>query len=314
MVSDTALFPVAPISFRESPGCSFQQTLNQLDSALTPTDPLYLVLRGDDSLLTAITYVPYRADARLKALLLDGRVTLIKSLGESYFHSSIICKEIGEITDIRSWDERRTKHMHKDHGEGIQVHGHEKNKCRLCDRRMKNRIEDDALAALRDLSENGSCAQIVCNRSLLGLLLKHDQFVNTHTESLQLNFTSKALPASTVPSRLPTSTPSFTFYRHDTNNRLYFIYCSPDSATVQERMKHTLAIPGLINIIARDNGIDVDQKIEIHEPEDLDFTMEDKRVGKFRSMYLRNDFVGTESQWEGMEDSQRLLDTVSQTH
>jgi twinfilin-like protein len=75
-------------------------------------------------------------------------------------------------------------------------------------------------------------------------------------------------------------------------------------------MKHTMAIPGLINIIAKDNGVDVDQKVEIHDPEDLEFEEKDKRIGQFRSMYLRNGVKGTESTWEGMEEYQKTLDAV----
>ena len=71
-----------------------------------------------------------------------------------------------------------------------------------------------------------------------------------------------------------------------------------------------MAIPGLVNVIAQDNGVHVDQKIEIHDAEDLQFEKEDGRVGKFRSMYLRGEIVGTESRWEGMEDYQRRLDAV----
>ena len=128
---------------------------------------------------------------------------------------------------------------------------------------------------------------------------------------LQLNFRYESLTPTEVASHLPSDKPSFTFYRHITDNRLYFIFCSPDSANVKERMKHTMAIPGLVNIIAKDNGVNVDQKLEIHDADELDFGKKDERIGKFRSMYLRNEFTGTESQWEGMGEQQKILDTVN---
>jgi twinfilin-like protein len=136
------------------------------------------------------------------------------------------------------------------------------------------------------------------------------QSVNLSTEALQLNFDAKDLAPVDVAALLPTDKPSFTFYRHGSNGRLYFIFCSPDSANIKERMKHTMAIPGLVNIIAKDNGVHVDQKLEIHDPEELDFEQKDERIGKFRSMYLRNEFTGTESRWEGMEEQQKVLDAV----
>ncbi|KAJ4294177.1 Twinfilin-1 [Kalmusia sp. IMI 367209] len=309
VLSNTTLQALPPISSPEGEHHTFQQALNQLDPILNTKIPLYLVLHREEG-FDAITYVPYLGDAKTKSLLLDSRGSLLKTLGEEHFSSSIICKEIGEIIDARSWDERsgkgeswgveRDEHadtcMKDGTGEGgIQDLGHKRNKCRLCDRRMKNKIEDNALDALKDLADVGNCVQLS---------------VDVSTEVLQLNFRSKDLTPIDVASHLPTDKPSFTFYRHVTDNRLYFIFCSPDSANVKERMKHTMAIPGLINITTKDNGVNVDQKLEIHDADELDFEKKDTRIGKFRSMYLRNEFAGTESQWEGMGEQQKILDEV----
>ncbi len=65
-------------------------------------------------------------------------------------------------------------------------------------------------------------------------------------------------------------------------------------------MLHTMAIPGLINVHAEDAGIHVDQKIEIHDPAELAFEEGDERVGRFRSVYLRNRWEGTESLYTGV--------------
>lgn len=75
-------------------------------------------------------------------------------------------------------------------------------------------------------------------------------------------------------------------------------------------MTHTMAIAGLVNVIAKDNGVVIDQKVEIHEPEDLSFGMEEKPAGKFRSMYLRDNIQGTESTWGNMEQDQKVLDSI----
>lgn len=75
-------------------------------------------------------------------------------------------------------------------------------------------------------------------------------------------------------------------------------------------MKHTVAIPGLINVHAEDCGVHVDRKIEIHEPEDLDFEKDDAKVGKFRSLYLRGGWHGTESQYEGLERDHDFYNAV----
>jgi twinfilin-like protein len=127
---------------------------------------------------------------------------------------------------------------------------------------------------------------------------------------LKLNFYEENLSPSGIAAKLPTDHPSFTFYRHLESGLTYFIFCSPDSVPVKERMSHTLAIPGLVNIIANENGVVVDQKIEIHDPDELEFGEKDKRIGKFRSLYLRNEFVGTESTWEKMDEAQNTLDSI----
>lgn len=75
-------------------------------------------------------------------------------------------------------------------------------------------------------------------------------------------------------------------------------------------MKHTMAIPGLVNVHAEDNGVHVDQKIEIHDPVELMFETRDNRIGKFRSLYLRNASEGTESTYSAMEVDRRFLDAV----
>lgn len=88
---------------------------------------------------------------------------------------SLICKEIGEVTDVRSWIERDAHQQenpieeHVGVCEAAQEHnkvakdlGYKKNKCRLCDRRMKNKITDGAFEALSGLDKAGDCVQIVC--------------------------------------------------------------------------------------------------------------------------------------------------------
>lgn len=75
-------------------------------------------------------------------------------------------------------------------------------------------------------------------------------------------------------------------------------------------MKHTMAIPGLL-VHAEDVGIQIDQKIEIHDPEDLVFEEKDERVGRFRSMYARKGvYNGTEMQYEGLERDKQFADNV----
>lgn len=170
-VTDRTLQTLSPVPCPKRSQHTFQQALNQLESVINPGTALYLVLRHERSLV-AITYIPYAANIDLKASLLDNRDALVKALGQEHFSSSIICKEIGEITDARSWDERSGKGQSWVDGDieyidkcettedGVLDLGHKKNKCRLCDRRMKNKIDDDALDALQNLTAGGDCIQL----------------------------------------------------------------------------------------------------------------------------------------------------------
>ncbi|KAF2875142.1 hypothetical protein BDV95DRAFT_603909 [Massariosphaeria phaeospora] len=311
LLSEGEVQALPAISYPNDPSATFQDALTRLEDVVKPRTPAYILLRRDD-LLSAITYVPYLAKAESRQLYLDNRHKLVHSLGEEHFAASFISKEVAEITDARSWDERdghgeswnaaseKTEECEAcDTGEAhthlVKDAGYKQNKCRLCDRRMKNKIEQSALDALRNMHDAGDCVQIS---------------VNIPTETLQLNFSEKGVSPAGVATKLPAEHPSFTFYRNPDTQLLYFIFCSPDCAPVRERMGHTLAIPPLINIIAKDNGVNVDQKIEIHDGDNLDFARKDERIGKYRSLYMRNEFVGTESTWEKMDEYQKVLDSV----
>lgn len=117
---------------------------------------------------------------------------------------------------------------------------------------------------------------------------------------LALDLVATSVQPEVVSSHIPVAHPTFTLYHHP-NKCKYFIFHSPDSANIQQRMKHTMAIPGLVNVHAEDCGVHIDQKIEIHEPEELIFQESDGNVGRFRSMYLRGGWQGTESQYDGLE-------------
>lgn len=161
----------------DNPSCSFQSALKELDAVLDSHTPLYVILRREQSLF-AITYVPYLAKETQREFFLEYRSELVRQLGEEQFSFSLICKEVGEITDARSWEERGD-HMRSatsraecsnDCGAcevashdstGVKDLGYKKNKCRLCDRRMKNKISPEALDALKKLDSPGAAIQIV---------------------------------------------------------------------------------------------------------------------------------------------------------
>jgi len=165
--SDGNLETAPAIPYPKDPNAAYQVALTQLEAIVDTKTPLYLILRRDHSLI-AITYVPHLTSDELKNIYLDNRHELVQSLGVHHFTFSMICKEAAEITDIRSWEERdmHVSECERDLQEGMKEQkiedlGHRKNKCRLCDRRMKNKIKESASEALKMFDKGGDCVQLV---------------------------------------------------------------------------------------------------------------------------------------------------------
>ncbi|KAH7408608.1 hypothetical protein DE146DRAFT_675627 [Phaeosphaeria sp. MPI-PUGE-AT-0046c] len=278
---------------------------------------MYLLLRRNN-VLVAITFAPYLADATQRQFLLENRHDLVQRLGAEHFSQSLICKEIGEITDVRSWNERDALNSSKNEQSSVHLEdghickedsctsctvkdaGYRRTKCRLCDRRMQNPIASDALEALRSLTSRGALVQITVSPT-------------SNSQTLTLLFSSQDVPADQVSSHLPTTIPTFTFYIHPTTSLVYFISHCPDSAAVKARMTHTMAIPGLL-VHAEDAGVKADRTMEIHELGEAVFEDNDVEGGegkeRFRSMYRREGFVGTELGYEGLERDREFADGV----
>jgi twinfilin-like protein len=309
---------------------SFQSALNELNAVLNIRTPLYILLRREDT-LTAITFIPYLAKDSQRTFFLDHRHELVQKLGEEHFSQSLICKDIGEVTDARSWTERDDNSSsygstsnHPKETEAcndeecstctVQDLGYKRNKCRLCDRRMKNNITPQAFEALKTLANPNTMVQLVrfvpLNNRISLFTANYSKSVNTTNETLDLVVSSASIQPNDLSSLLPSTFPTFTFYHHPTNSMVYFIFFSPDSASVQQRMTHTLAIPGLL-VHAEDVGVHVDRKLEIHDPDDVVFEAgRDERVGRFRSMYNREGFRGTELVYEGMGRDREFVDRL----
>ncbi|OAL48453.1 hypothetical protein IQ07DRAFT_645917 [Pyrenochaeta sp. DS3sAY3a] len=305
-LTDTTLTLTPLHSFISPPTAPFQASLNTLEDVISPRIPLFIILRRGE-ILYAITYIPYLAKEDERKALLECRREVVKVLGREKFDAELICKEVGEVCDERSWIERdrsigfgnEGREAHEcDGGDGCEGLegvgrkqesrdlGYKANKCRLCDRRMKNKIEPEALEALGKLDEVGMMVQIT---------------LHLPTSTLTHHLTTPSVPPTTVPSLLPPLIPTYTFYQHP-SGLLYFIAHCPDSCSVQARMQHTMGIPALISLHAPGVGARVDEKIEIQDAADLVFEGKDKRVGRYRSVYARGGWVGTELQYQGMEE------------
>lgn len=158
---------------------SIQSALNLLRPILDTRSAAYLILRLPQyKRLIAATFVPYLAPKDDRDYFLAHRYDLVRELGAQHFEVELVCKEVGEILDARSWEERDETRMSGDEigkeqaeeseakePEGVVDLGYVKTKCRLCDRRMQNGIEDTALSALRELKNQPGNAVILVRPS-----------------------------------------------------------------------------------------------------------------------------------------------------
>lgn len=106
--------------------------------------------------------------------------------GKHVFGAEIVCKEVAEVTDRRAWDEREKIALEEGSNDGVDgegvgggAKGYKKMKCRLCDRRMKNPIEKDALEALATLGEEGRVVQMVRSPLFSSTLSTPKAFTNS---------------------------------------------------------------------------------------------------------------------------------------
>ncbi|KAF2497324.1 hypothetical protein BU16DRAFT_525019 [Lophium mytilinum] len=268
--SSDGLTPLPAITIEKHSESDLISALPLLTSYITPKRPLYVIVRERDRLMF-ITYVPFLAPQDQQKLIMDKRSAVAADLGADNLFYACICKESADILDWRAWESREAsltkfgspEHM-DEHGNRVVVEttpglprfvdlGYTKHQCRLCDRRMKMPITDEAKAALTTLTSRGSIVQL---------------FVDVPTETITLGLSETRVSPSELPSRISPQ-PSFTFYHHSDSGSLLFIYCCPPDATVKARMTHTMAVPGLVNVIAREAGVEVTRKIEIDGPEDL---------------------------------------------
>jgi twinfilin-like protein len=174
-IQSDRLVAFTAVQFPGGDPSDFRKALSKLGSDIDNKIPTYLILRWRGS-LAAITYVPYLADAALQDAYLQHRHELVTNLGAANFSLAIICKEPGEVIDARAWEERdgeasslnedaknscETCSKTEESSSTMKDLGFKKNKCRLCDQRMKNDINADAEGALSTLSDGGACVQLV---------------------------------------------------------------------------------------------------------------------------------------------------------
>ncbi|KAL8936106.1 MAG: hypothetical protein Q9216_005098, partial [Gyalolechia sp. 2 TL-2023] len=109
------LEPLLTISFPTSTS-TFLSSLSALTPHLTPTQPLYIILRHprdnvhqqqQEPPFTAITYIPDHAPVRAKTLFASTRLTLVRELGAEKFSDQVFATEAADLSrdGWEKWEE-----------------------------------------------------------------------------------------------------------------------------------------------------------------------------------------------------------------
>jgi twinfilin len=89
------------------------------------------------------------------------------------------------------------------------------------------------------------------------------------TETLVFSSSSSDVSPAELSSKIPTDTPSYTFYHYPSSTSIIFIYCSSASSKIRERMLYASSRANVV-VVARDEGVDVAKRIEIGAPDEID--------------------------------------------
>lgn len=105
-IKNESLVPVSTLALSSD----FKSDLNSLQSHLTPTAALYILLKLDDAAsdgYVAVTYVPDAAPVRQKMLFASTRLTLVRELGVERFRETIFVTTAKELTP-EGWEKHES--------------------------------------------------------------------------------------------------------------------------------------------------------------------------------------------------------------
>lgn len=154
--------PSSPASFADN-------ITNLLLPSITDTDPLYILLKRHDTVpkLVAVSYVPDTAKVRQKMLFASTRLTLVRELGREHFRETIFTTTKDELTpdgflkhdkheqlEAPLTEEERSLQGVKNAEAEEGSRGTGTREIHLS-QTMNMPVQEDALAALKDLSTEG---------------------------------------------------------------------------------------------------------------------------------------------------------------
>ncbi|EXJ61420.1 uncharacterized protein A1O5_11735 [Cladophialophora psammophila CBS 110553] len=293
-ITSESLTPLPVIRFPSSHSGLFN-SIHTLSDLLTPTDPLYLLLRRapNSNELIAITYIPSRAPVRQKTLFASTRTTLMRELGSEKFSETVFLTEREEILDPAQWDERskgsaaasggvptsnarggvdagllsveerelqavkRAEEEERHGTRGRDLMGEGGSGAGQGKGGVMMKIADEAKSALTGFKSTDSSEG---NMAVFG--------IDIATEEIQLLSTNSGVLPGAVAGKIPGDRPSYTFYNAQGVPGSIFIYVCPGTSKIKERMIHASSRLGMTKLAGWE-GVEIVKRLEAGDPDEL---------------------------------------------
>ncbi|KAK5558595.1 Twinfilin-1 [Exophiala xenobiotica] len=306
-ITSESLTPLSSIPF-PSGSSRLSSSVSSLDSLLTPTTPLYLLLRRGptgsqaQSDLVAVTYIPSRAPVRQKTLFASTRATLIRELGSEKFGETVFLTEREEVLDPAQWDEGAGGGgASAGAGQGQQDPGLLSTEERELQAVKRAEEEERHGTRGRDLMGEAGSGGVIGARTgtgggRSGIVMKIDDDaraalgdvaaaaggasglvvqmgIEVSSETLTLLGRREGVSVGDVAGMIPGDRPSYTFY--SVGSGVVFLYVCPLSSKVKERMVYAGSRRGLLHI-AEGEGVKVLKRLEAGDPDEGSARLEEE--------------------------------------
>jgi twinfilin-like protein len=264
-VENEALTPLQTISSTSS---SFSSDLSNLASHLTPTQPLYILLRQDapnNNTFVAITYVPNTAPVRQKMLFASTRLTLIRELGLESFSEQIFVENAEELS-AEGW-KKHEKHVAQENplteeernlvdiknAEATEVGGTSRRGGGYGSGGLKMQAGEGVAEALSSLQEGGLVMLKIDSSEIIVLAEAPVSSVST----------------SDLATHISSSEPRYSVYKHSysggsgAETAAIFIYTCPTAAKVKDRMVYASSRRSAEALAEQEAGLKLAKKVII---------------------------------------------------
>jgi twinfilin-like protein len=248
-----------------STSSSFSADLSNLTPHLTPTQPLYILLRQDGaSTFVAITYVPNTAPVRQKMLFASTRLTLVRELGIESFGEQIFVENADELS-VEGW-KKHESHVAMDNplteeernlvdiknAEATEVGGTSRRGAGYGSGGLKMQAGEGVVEALGSLQDGGL------------VMLKIDT-----SESIVLAEApvSSGVSAADLAQRISNTEPRYSIYKYSytaasgPETASIFIYTCPTAAKVKDRMVYASSRRSAEVLAEQGAGLKLDKKV-----------------------------------------------------